>query len=431
MSEATETIRELTVELPISAPMIRVTAGYGSAGQKTWNLRRPVTVIGSRRPAHIVLHDQDVSNAHCVIINTGSDVLVKDLHTSGGTQVNKTPVTLAALKDGDVVTLGDTSIQIAIQMPENAADDSGAGLEYADPVRFAGPMKVHLMHTGKEWSIEEAVVLIGRHDDAEVRLDHADISSRHALLFRFGHGPAVFDLGSRTGIWVNGQRCSLTPLQNGDHLTVGPFGLEVQSSEFVAMSRMEPSPASVAPVASRPTSQDVPAKSQAPVAAPPPAPSKDDRTSSAIAPSPAMDGEPEPGVTQGDIAGAWERLNSWRTQLRNGAMALDEQQQSLATREAGLDARDAALRGQLHDVTRFHEQLIAREREMAAKAAQAQAEQDVLEAAKKTAELRDAELAKREQEVSRRENAVAQRWARLNSMTCPHCRKPVSMGSAE
>ncbi|MEK7757552.1 MAG: FHA domain-containing protein, partial [Planctomycetota bacterium] len=147
MNDQATQIRELTVELPTDAPLIRITTGMGSAGQKTWNLRRPVTVIGSRRPAHIVLHDEDMSNAHCVIVNTGTEVLLKDLHTSSGTQLNKTRVNLAVLADGDVITLGDTTIQVAIQVPDGGSDDSGFGMKFADPTKFPGPVSLHLIHT--------------------------------------------------------------------------------------------------------------------------------------------------------------------------------------------------------------------------------------------------------------------------------------------
>ncbi len=418
-TEEATTIRELTVELPPSAPLIRVTAGYGSAGQKTWNLRRPVTVIGSRRPAHIVLHDQDVSNAHCVIINTGSDVLVKDLHTSGGTLVNKKRVDLCVLGDGDVITLGDTQIQVAIQVPEGAPGDSGCGLLHSDPARFAAAVKLELMHTDKEWSIEDAAVLIGRHDDAGVRLDHPDLSSRHAVLFKFAKEPAVFDLGSRTGLWVNGERCSLTPLHDGDRLTVGPFGLLVHAIERTAAVRMESSPLPAIP---DPLEMLRPAASASATASAPAygagatAVLEDDRA-------------PGPDPLQKDIGGAWQHLNSWRTQLRHGEKALEEQQQGLTAREAGLDARDAALRGQLHDVTRFTEQVVARERELAARAAQIQAESDVLEAGKTAAQQREADLDRREKELASRDHALAQRWSRLLATTCPHCRKPINVGN--
>jgi len=428
MNDQTTQIRELTVELPADAPLIRVTAGAGSAGQKTWNLRRPVTVIGSRRPAHIVLHDEDISNAHCVIVNTGTEVLLKDLHTSSGTQLNKTRVNLAVLTDGDVIALGDTTIQVAIQVPDSGLDDSGCGLKFADPTKFPGPVSLHLIHTDKHWTIGDAVALIGRHDDATVRLDHADVSSRHALLFRVGSGAALFDLGSRTGLWVNDQRCSLTPLHNEDRITVGTFGLSIHCLEpIVATHVNRPEPASAgASVRLAPGDED---EVVSPAAAPrevqsAPRPTAADQPDRSTATP-----EPELENLHGNISETWERLNLWRAQLRDGASALDEQQSNLAARLAELDAKDAALRGQLHDITRFHEQISARERELAANVAQLQAGADALAEARKACEQREADLDRRDQEMTRREHALAQRWSRLSATTCPRCRQPVSVGN--
>jgi uncharacterized protein (DUF3084 family) len=109
---------------------------------------------------------------------------------------------------------------------------------------------------------------------------------------------------------------------------------------------------------------------------------------------------------------------------------LGERQESLAARESEFDARDAALRGQLHDITRFNEQLAQREGDVAARAAQIQADADAVAALKKEAAERDVELQRRIEEVSRRENVLAQRWSRIQSTTCPHCRKPINVGSA-
>ncbi len=94
MSEQVPSVLVPTWELPSEAPRVRITAGVGSAAQKTWNIRRPVTLIGSKRPAHIVLHDRDISPAHCVIINTGVDVLLKDLYTHSGTLCDDSRVDL-------------------------------------------------------------------------------------------------------------------------------------------------------------------------------------------------------------------------------------------------------------------------------------------------------------------------------------------------
>ena len=77
-----------------------------------------MTVIGSRRPAHIALHDAGICDAHCVIVNTGKDVLLKDLHTPGGTCCKTSRVDLTVLKDGDVITVGETTVQVAINHPK-------------------------------------------------------------------------------------------------------------------------------------------------------------------------------------------------------------------------------------------------------------------------------------------------------------------------
>lgn len=428
MTDQATQIRELTVELPEHAPLIRITAGMGSAGQKTWNLRRPVTVIGSRRPAHIVLHDEDMSNAHCVIVNTGTEVLLKDLHTSGGTQLNKTRVNLAVLTDGDVITLGDTTIQVAIQVPDAGSDDSGFGMKFADPTKFPGPVSLHLIHTDKQWSIEDAVVLIGRHDDATVRLDHPDLSARHAILFRVGSGPAIFDLGSRSGLWVNGQRCSLTPLQNDDRITVGAFGLSLKCLEPSVGTHLDtPVVPPLAAFLTPPLIGEV--HDFALKASPNESPTATGSTAVTQAEHPHAYAEPELENLQGNISEAWKQLNLWRAQLRDGASALDKQQTSLHVREAEVDAKDAALRGQLHDITRFHEQVSTRERELAAKIAQLQAGADALAEARIACDQREADLARREQEISRRENAVTQRWSRLSATNCPHCRQPINVGN--
>jgi hypothetical protein len=228
----------------------------------------------------------------------------------------------------------------------------------------------------------------------------------------------VFDLGSRTGVWVNGQRCSASALSEGDRVTVGPFGLLVHAAEGLTSMSMGPGE----PEAKQP-SEAAPAAPAARLFSP---------ASAADAPtkSPCGD-EAEADPLQSDISATWERLNSWRSQLQSGTAALEEQQRTVSVRELEVDARDAAMRGQLHDVARFHEQVIARERELAAKAAQVQAELDVLEAGKKTAAQRDADLDRRDQELSRREHAVAQRWTRILATTCPHCQKPISFGNVD
>lgn len=409
---------------PSTAPLVRITAGFGSAGQKTWNLRRPVTLVGSQRPAHIVLHGQGIEVAHCVIVHTGRDVLLMDLHTKSGTLCNQQPVETALLKDGDIVMVGSSSLQVAIQVPGGAPGDSGCGMEYVDPLRFAGSVSLELIHTERRWSFTEAAAMIGRGTGARIHLDHEGVSTRHALIFKFLDRAAVYDLGSRTGIAVNGESCAMQFLSEGDRLTVGPFGLTVHVPS-VAVSLFEPPcpPPREKPVPKPKAATTAAANPESPRMVPtvPRAQATPASGLSAV--------EPPSDALGGEIKDAWERINVWRKSLEEDASVLEARKSGLTAREAELDARDAALRGQLHDVTRFHEQLSARERDLQAKLSQYQAEADALTEARKAQREFDLELQKRDEEISRRENVVSQRWSRLQATKCPNCGKPLNTTS--
>lgn len=409
-------VRELTVELPPHAPQVRVTAGLGSAGQKTWNLRRPVTLIGAKRPAHIVLHDNGISNAHCVIVNTGTEILLRDLSTSGGTYVNGQRSDLVVLKDGDLLRIGETQIQLAIRLPESRPDDSGCGIKYADPTRFIEPVLIQLAYTDMKWKIDQAVVLIGKHEAAMIRLDHEDLSARHAVLFRFLEGPAIFDISDGGGLSVNDQPCSLTPLFNGDKIKLGPFTLEV--SQGVGTSGASPSqngrhiPQEDLTVESRVTNAPIlPAEPRIEIPA----------------------AAPQQNVEQlsDTIRASWDELNELGETHGAANPAVAQKIKDLQAREAELDARDAALRGKLHDVTRYHEQVMERERDLGAMAARIQADADELANSEKSFQVINEKLDQKAKEVQRREQMLAQRWARMQSLTCPHCGQGVNLGKVE
>lgn len=446
MYDASVTLERAELELSSHAPQVRITAGMGSAHQKTWNLRRPVTVIGCARPAHIVLHDNDVSNAHCVIVNTGHEILLKDLYTSSGTFCNKERIELISLQDGDVITVGTTQIQVAINVSQAEKDDSGCGIRFVEPTKFPRPLLVRLDQSEISWKIEDAVALIGRHSNATIRLDHLDISTRHAVLFRFGEDTGVFDLGSRTGIAVNGAACGSALIRTGDRLHIGPSTLAVGVMEspvaqLAADSQMPASVQADAPAVqsdvptngTKPPGDRADAKIMVPpmpvrpltvamgqVRATPSDPSGARDPGSALSQI-----ESELTTLQKNIGESWDRLNRWQEQLRQDSQKLSSRDADLDVRERELESKDAALRGQLHDLTRYHEQITAREQELAAELARIQSESDKQTTGQTDLVRREGELARRNDELQRREHVLAQRWARLLAAACPHCGKPV------
>ncbi len=207
--------------LPPSAPKIRATAGLGTSGQKTWNLRRPVTVIGSGRSASITLSGKAVAKAHCAIINTGSTVLLKNFCEPHATLCNGQPVDLTPLADGDVIQVDAIRIQLALQFGRRTNEQTGTGMTYCDPVRAMHPITVQRADQPGEWHIEDTVAVIGRRPGLPLHVNDEQVSLAHAMLFEFERRPVLCDLGSRTGVTINGEPQTLAFLDPGDRFRVG------------------------------------------------------------------------------------------------------------------------------------------------------------------------------------------------------------------
>jgi predicted RNA-binding Zn-ribbon protein involved in translation (DUF1610 family) len=69
---------------------------------------------------------------------------------------------------------------------------------------------------------------IGRSGAADVRLDDATVSRRHALVVRTPENELrALDDRSLNGLFVNGERVEWTPLTDGDELEIGRYRLYV------------------------------------------------------------------------------------------------------------------------------------------------------------------------------------------------------------
>lgn len=425
MNTMTTQVREPTVTLPEGAPLVRITAGAGTAGQKTWNLRRPVTLIGSRRPAHIVLHDKNISPAHCVIVNTGTCILIKDLHTSAGTKLNKSLIDLSVLSDGDIIAVGNMNIQVAIQVPENPNEDSSVGLEYENPTKFIKPVSVESGATDQQWDIEDAVVMLGCHKNAYIHLDHELVSSRHAILFRFQGVPAVFDLGGRNGLRVNDQPCSITFLYDEDYILIGQFQLTILAPDSPNESKTkDPRKSTVLPdeefkqrmgqLAEKKNSRNLATKST---------------DGDSVSKGRQQKQHPTVEDINTDISESWDKLNSWKSRLEKNATALNKQETNITNRMVELEEKDASIRGQLHDISRLQEEVQEAERKVAKEKVQIQSDREAIAKAQKQRTQQELELKRRLVELQRREKALSSHYSSLQNTNCSHCGEPIDAGS--
>jgi pSer/pThr/pTyr-binding forkhead associated (FHA) protein len=82
---------------------------------------------------------------------------------------------------------------------------------------------------GETVSLEHAPLLIGRGNDAAIRLDDDYVSTRHARIASSGEQWFVEDLGSTNGTYVGNSRISqATAIQLGTQIRIGKTILELR-----------------------------------------------------------------------------------------------------------------------------------------------------------------------------------------------------------
>ncbi|PZV95002.1 Inner membrane component of T3SS domain-containing protein [Micromonospora phaseoli] len=104
--------------------------------------------------------------------------------------------------------------------PGYPAYDQGGG--YGPPPGHGGARNVRLVSgDGRTYPLQMGSTVIGRGDQANLRLPDVGISRRHARLDFDGGQVVLTDLGSTNGTMVNGQRVSAVALNPGDMIQLG------------------------------------------------------------------------------------------------------------------------------------------------------------------------------------------------------------------
>ena len=83
----------LTIILPDQRPQI-------------FDLKAEYTHVGRASENEIALPDASISNRHCMFIQSGSDIFLRDLNSSNGTSVNGESITEVLLRPGDLIRVG-------------------------------------------------------------------------------------------------------------------------------------------------------------------------------------------------------------------------------------------------------------------------------------------------------------------------------------
>jgi hypothetical protein len=78
---------------------------------------------------------------------------------------------------------------------------------------------------GSRFLVDQDLVRVGRHPDADILLDDVTVSRKHAEIVKQGSDYVVRDAGSLNGTYLNRQRVDEAPLRNGDEVQIGKFRL--------------------------------------------------------------------------------------------------------------------------------------------------------------------------------------------------------------
>jgi hypothetical protein len=73
--------------------------------------------------------------------------------------------------------------------------------------------------------LDAKIIHLGRASTADLRLEHAQVSRRHAIVVRYGRHVRVLDDRSSAGTFVNGMRVIATDLEDGDVIRIGPIAI--------------------------------------------------------------------------------------------------------------------------------------------------------------------------------------------------------------
>lgn len=220
-----------------SEPVARLVRLDQPSSKPPVSVSRPITVIGSKEEADIYLHSRQVSGAHCILVNLGQTLLLRDLGSRTGVFVNDQRVQEAELLQGDTLMVGRFQYSVDYGRPTERAP------------RAAAPSNATLRSSTSIVPVNRTTFLIGRHRSADLHLENELVSKAHALLV---HGPEYWllcDLCSRTGTRVNGQVVEICALHNGDSIEIGDeqfaFGAEPPELETIADNSL---PSEAAPV---------------------------------------------------------------------------------------------------------------------------------------------------------------------------------------
>ena len=187
--------------------------------------------IGREADNDLVLESDSCSRYHAEILLGRGVYKIVDLNSTNGISVNSTRVQEQLIANGDSVEIGVYTLSLSIPQEETPKTTMMSMADVApkpEEPKPEPPPKVlylnRLIGRGGESSLKMAEGVeysIGRSPGADMVVDDAQCSGRHAVVILRGDRCTVRDLDSANGTFVNGEQVDQAEIHPGDRLTVG------------------------------------------------------------------------------------------------------------------------------------------------------------------------------------------------------------------
>jgi len=206
---------------------LRVTFTSGTRAGSSVELAGSVVRIGRAEGSAVwTPADRIVSAQHAKIVRLDSGYVLIDLESRNGTYLGGHRIERSPLRHGDVVGLGPggPEFKVEILAPARAAA-SGATVVIPRFEDLAARRQDGVFLD--EATVGEAPLVVGRTEEAGLRLDSPIVSRAHARFTRREGVLTVEDLDSSNGTFVEGKRVERATLADGARVVIGPFVLAV------------------------------------------------------------------------------------------------------------------------------------------------------------------------------------------------------------
>jgi pSer/pThr/pTyr-binding forkhead associated (FHA) protein len=205
-------------------PTLKITRGANQGQIIT--IAQDEYVIGSGIRNDLVLTDSDVSPKHCRFTRVDKLYRLSDLGSKRGTFANGKLVLDEGvmLQHNTVIELGES---VAMEyLPGDETQQMATVINLRAKLDFSLPTYYLVIKRSKEqqpevYSLDMAVITIGRDLGNDIVIPEAKVSRNHLKLERVNKGYILHDLKTSNGTFINKVRIELpTLLQVGDAITI-------------------------------------------------------------------------------------------------------------------------------------------------------------------------------------------------------------------